>query len=174
MPPATVDQLSQNNIDAIEKHLAFLYGSEKAPTLKEQVLAIISQHLSQRMERDNRPIWDETDTLLITYGDSLQKTGEAPLQTLDDFANQRLRQAFNLIHLLPMFPYSSDDGFSVINYQKIDEKLGDWNDIERINQHFDLMIDFVLNHCSRYSLWFNDFLLDVAPGGQRLAKWVFI
>ncbi len=164
MPPATIDQLSEENINAIERHLTFLYGADKAPTLKEQVLAIISQHLSQQAPQRERPIWDETDTLLITYGDSLQQEGEAPLQTLDNFANQRLHQAFSLIHLLPMFPYSSDDGFSVINYQKIDENLGDWSDIESLNQHFDLMFDFVLNHCSRYSLWFNDFLLDVAPG----------
>ena len=162
--PSSIDELSAGNIAAIEHQLTFLYGEEKASTLKEQILAIISQHLTQSRSPTRDNIWDETDILLISYGDSLLNDGEAPLKTLDDFATRHLHHAFSLIHLLPVYPYSSDDGFSVINYQKIDEKLGDWGDIHRLNHHFDLMMDFVLNHCSRYSLWFNDFLLDTLPG----------
>lgn len=162
--PQSVDQLSAGNIVAIEKLLASVYGAEKATLLKEQVLAIINQHLTQQQKQHQGPIWDEKDVVLITYGDSLQRPDEHPLRTLNDFATQYLSRAISTIHLLPVYPWSSDDGFSVINYQQIDPKLGNWHDIERLARHFDLMMDFVLNHCSRESLWFNDFLLDQHPG----------
>ncbi len=162
--PRSTDELSTANVAAIEKHLAFVYGEAQAGLLKERVLAIINQHLHQQQAAPIKPGWDETDVFLITYGDTLRRDGEAPLKTLDGFATQYLQQALNIIHLLPVYPWSSDDGFSVINYQQIDPALGDWGDIERLHRHFDLMMDFVLNHCSRESLWFYDFLLDKAPG----------
>lgn len=162
--PRSVDALSADNVEIIEKLLTFVYGGAEAGLLKERILAIINQHLTQREVRQDKPIWDETDVVLISYGDSLIRSGEHPLRTLDDFATQHLPQAISTIHLLPVYPWSSDDGFSVINYQQIDPKLGDWHDIERLSRHFDLMMDFVLNHCSRESLWFNDFLLDQLPG----------
>ncbi len=162
--PQSIDQLSADNIAAIEQLLASIYGERKATLLKERVLAIINQHLSQRSASRHGPAWDEKDVVLITYGDSLQQPGEHPLSTLNKFATQYLHQAISTIHLLPVYPWSSDDGFSVINYQQIDTKLGNWEDIEQLARHFDLMMDFVLNHCSRESLWFNDFLLDQTPG----------
>ena len=163
--PHSVDDLSPANIEALEKLLAFIYGEDQAVLLRERVLAIINQHLTQQRQRPAaKPHWDETDVMLITYGDTLRREGEAPLQTLEAFASDHLRQAVSIIHLLPVYPWSSDDGFAVINYQQIDPALGDWGDIERLRGHFDLMMDFVLNHCSRESLWFYDFLLDKPPG----------
>ncbi len=163
--PHSVDDLSPANIETIEKLLTFVYGEDQAVLLRERVLAIINQHLTQQQQMPAvKPQWDETDVMLITYGDTLRREGEAPLQTLDAFASDHLRQAVSIIHLLPVYPWSSDDGFAVINYQQIDPALGDWGDIERLRGHFDLMMDFVLNHCSRESLWFYDFLLDKPPG----------
>jgi len=162
--PRSIDELSAANVAAIGRHLTFVYGEARGMLLKERVLAIINQHLNQQRAAPIKPHWDETDVVLITYGDTLRQDGEAPLKTLDAFANQHLRQAVTPVHLLPVYPWSSDDGFSVINYQQIDPALGGWDDIERLHRHFDLMMDFVLNHCSRASLWFYDFLLDKAPG----------
>ena len=62
--------------------------------------------------------------------------------------------SFERIHLLPFFPWSSDDGFSVIDYRRIRPDLGDWQDVELLGESFDLAIDFVMNHCSQESAWF--------------------
>ena len=59
--------------------------------------------------------------------------------------------------MLPFFPYSSDDGFSVIDYSSVNESLGDWGDIERLAKHYGLMFDLVINHCSARSAWFENF-----------------
>ncbi len=67
-------------------------------------------------------------------------------------------QAINIIHILPFYPYSSDDGFSVIDYKKVNPALGDWKDIEDIGQKFDLMFDLVANHISSESIWFKEYL----------------
>ena len=95
----------------------------------------------------------------ITYGDQIQDASVPALRTLRNFLiEHQLDHVINTIHLLPIFPYSSDDGFSVIDYRKIREDLGDWNEVSHLRTNFDLAIDFVLNHCSRESSWFAGFL----------------
>ncbi|MGQ9491807.1 MAG: alpha-amylase family glycosyl hydrolase, partial [Anaerolineae bacterium] len=67
------------------------------------------------------------------------------------------------MHILPCFPYSLDDGFSVIDYRQVDPALGDWDDVAAIGRDYHLMFDFVANHVSRQSAWFQAFLRDEAP-----------
>ena len=100
----------------------------------------------------------EKDCILITYGDAIQQKGKSPLQSLTDFASSHFSEQISAIHLLPCFPYTSDDGFSVVDYYKIDPKLGDWEDITRMNSQFDLMLDAVVNHISVSSDWFQGYL----------------
>jgi sucrose phosphorylase len=107
--------------------------------------------------------WDERDVMLITYADSIQAPGEVPLVTLGEFARTHLRDAFSLIHLLPFLPFSSDDGFAVIDYREVRGDLGDWSNIAELATHYDLMLDLVLNHCSRESLWFFDYVNNISP-----------
>lgn len=57
-----------------------------------------------------------------------------------------------------VFPYSSDDGFSVIDYSSVNEGLGDWRDIQAISSDYNLMSDLVINHCSARSAWFQNFI----------------
>lgn len=105
-----------------------------------------------------RPPWDERDVVLITYGDQVRQAGEPPLGTLGRFlAEVELDRLFSTIHLLPCFPYSSDDGFSVIDYRTIDPALGDWGDVAELGKNYSLMLDLVLNHVSRESRWFEDY-----------------
>lgn len=108
-------------------------------------------------------LWDETDALLITYGDSILRPGEKPLETLKRFADEFLRDAFSAIHVLPFFPFSSDDGFSVMDYREVRQDLGDWRHIQALGEGFHLMFDLVLNHASRQGEWFKQYTLDVAP-----------
>ena len=101
--------------------------------------------------------WDETDIAMITYGDSVTMHNQAPLQTLKAFLDNYLSGLINIVHILPFFPYSSDDGFAVIDYVSVNESLGDWEDINKISQEYSVMADLVINHCSSRSLWFENF-----------------
>lgn len=101
--------------------------------------------------------WDEKDVIMITYGDSVISDEEQPLFTLDRFLHTYCKNTINKVHILPFFPYSSDDGFSVIDYSSVNESLGDWSDIERLSRDYGLMFDLVINHCSARSAWFENF-----------------
>jgi sucrose phosphorylase len=141
-------------------HLAFLYGTEKADELTTRLLEMLSRFQAQNphLGRPSGPRLDEQDAILITYGDMVQATGETPLQTLADFLERHLRGRVSTIHLLPFYPYSSDDGFSVIDYRRVNPALGSWADIARFQTHFRLMFDAVVNHISAQSDWFQGFL----------------
>ena len=102
----------------------------------------------------------EKDTFLITYGDSLTKNDEKPLNVLNQFLNEKLNGYINNVHILPFFPWTSDDGFSVVDYRKIDPSLGNWNDVQEIAKEFNMMYDAVINHISAESDWFKGFLND--------------
>ena len=78
--------------------------------------------------------WSERDAVLISYGDSIMSDTEPPLQVLHDFLLHTCEKVFNSVHILPFFPYSSDDGFAVIDYDSVDKRLGGWQDIEAISR----------------------------------------
>lgn len=151
------------------EYLRKLYPSGEIDALIEDCLRRISPHLERVSERfgfRGSKRWSEQDIMLITYGDTLGRRGEVPLQTLESFVSTHLQDVVNTVHILPYFPYSSDDGFSVIDYRKVDSALGDWDDVERLALEFDLMTDLVINHASRESLWFLDYLNNQAPGAE--------
>jgi glucosylglycerate phosphorylase len=144
--------------------LASLYGEVTAakvwPALAARLDAFRAHH-PQLTAAEGR--LSERDTILITYGDQFREPGRPPLQTLHAFLDDHLRDAVSGVHILPCFPYSSDDGFSVIDYRQIDPELGDWGDVNALGERYRLMFDFVANHVSRHSAWFEAFLLDEAP-----------
>lgn len=108
--------------------------------------------------------WSERDVVLITYGHTLTRAGERPLVTLRRFLAERLQGLVSTVHVLPFYPWSSDDGFSVIDFYAVDPQLGDWSDVQALAGDFALMADLVINHVSRESLWFIDFIADREPG----------
>ncbi|WLD57264.1 sugar phosphorylase [Salinispirillum sp. LH 10-3-1] len=111
------------------------------------------------------PALSERSVLLITYGNSVLHDGEKPLATLQRFVERHVPEMTH-VHILPFFPYSSDDGFSVIDYLMVDPGLGDWSDIAALGEQRELMFDFVLNHISRESVWFADYVSNHPPGNQ--------
>ncbi len=141
-----------------------LYGAEKVPRLLERLSLLISRYsfLFETCSRE-RPFWDEKSNILITYGDMVTDENEAPLVTLHKFLKKHLSKELSGVHILPFFPYSSDDGFSVIDYRQVNPDLGTWEDIERIASDFTLMVDLVLNHVSSRSEWFEHYLSGIAP-----------
>jgi sucrose phosphorylase len=81
-----------------------------------------------------------------------------PLHSLKRFLTEYLRDTVTIVHILPFFPYSSDDGFSVIDYFGVNPELGSWEDIKAIGNDFTLMFDAVINHLSSRNLEFKGFL----------------
>lgn len=102
--------------------------------------------------------WDEQDVVLITYADQFREADKPTLSTFSRFYQQHLQSIFPLVHLLPFYPWSSDDGFSVMDYHQVNPQYGDWQDIARLHQETRLMFDFVCNHMSAGSAWFSHFL----------------
>jgi sucrose phosphorylase len=96
--------------------------------------------------------------MLITYGDQVRAANKRPLQTLTEFLSTRAMGAISAVHILPFYPSSSDDGFSVMDYYAVDPDLGTWGDVEALGQRFELMFDAVFNHASAQGVWFGKFL----------------
>ena len=129
-----------------------------APQLLARVQKITADYSLRIPVRDGSIT--EQDSILITYGDQVQAQGEKPLQTLSAFCKQYLTDVVRGIHILPFYPWTSDDGFSVVDYRKVDPALGDWEDISSMKGQFRLMFDAVINHISSQSDWFQAFLKD--------------
>lgn len=146
-------------MSALLSHLRALYGDAVGQATFERLQAVISNCRS-RVPTPRMIDVTQRDAILITYGDQVQTLGVPPLQTLADFCARHLAGILSGIHILPFYPYSSDDGFSVTDYRMVNPALGDWVDIERLGRNFRLMFDAVINHVSVKSEWFQRFLQD--------------
>lgn len=147
----------------IRARLAYLYGEDRADAVTRGIQRIIETHKQLRTRQVSGPFWTHEDVVLITYGDTIQSPEAPPLQSLHGFLSRHLRDAVSMVHVLPFFPWSSDDGFSVTDFRAVHEALGDWQDILALEQDFDLVMDLVLNHCSRENLWFIDYIAGQPP-----------
>jgi sucrose phosphorylase len=149
--------LAITNKDKALQLLGKLYDAEVAQFTLERIWS--------RLPRERIPaVLPRNHCMIISYADSISADGETPLQTLRRFLNVHVGETFGRVHLLPFFPSSSDDGFAVIDYRMVDHHVGSWQDIEDLAGDYDLMFDLVINHCSRESLWFADFINGRDPG----------
>ena len=165
MSPSSNKMQSKLFYDRLLHHLTVIYGETRAPALVQRLLDLLGRHVDNRpAEPQARPLWDETDNLLITYGNSVQYPGMPPLASLKQFCDRYLQGTFSRIHLLPFFPFSSDEGFAITDFHSVNPDLGDWEDVRRLGEHFSLMFDLVLNHMSREHLWFVQFVHCEKPG----------
>ena len=115
----------------LAKQLQNIYKGDYHKELGEKFQNLL---LSYQREKGNYEKWNENDIILITYSDSVRKKGEFPLKTLNRFLVNHLKEQFTVVHVLPFFPYSSDDGFSVIDFRKVNPEMGDWEDIESLGK----------------------------------------
>ena len=104
------------------------------------------------------PYWSQEDIFLISYGDTFFENEVKKLKTLNKFMDKYAYPNFNNLHILPFFPYSSDDGFSIKDYEKVRHDLGDWNDVQSLSKKYQLMSDIVINHASKKSQYFEEFI----------------
>ncbi len=154
------------DLGAIQHILKDIYAAKAGNLAFEKIAALIERFPVKKESK--KDYFSEKDVFLITYGDTLIKEGELPLKTLYKFAVSQFKDVFSTIHILPFFPFSSDDGFSVVDFFKVNQKLGDWRDIRRLGGKFQLMFDLVLNHVSAKSTWFQNYL-DEKPHYKDLA-----
>lgn len=136
------------------------------------LIKAIAERIESYKEKNIRPRklqWDQDDVFLITYGDQFYRDGESKLTTFKSMYKKLFSDTFPIVHFLPFFPYSSDDGFSVIDYEQVDPELGDWADVQVMSREARLMFDFVCNHMSAKSNWFKGYL-----GNQPIYKDFFI
>jgi sucrose phosphorylase len=154
----------RNLFDRIIDHLNVIYNDADNIDLARQIIEIMSFDDSTEAVPAHRNLWDEDDVIAITYGNSITRDDEIPLKTLHHFFNRHFAELINIVHILPFYPYSSDDGFSVINYVEVNQSLGDWKDINAIAGDYRLMADLVINHCSSRSLWFDNYKQGKQPG----------
>jgi len=146
--------------ERIHEHLRGIYGPEEGPRVARELLHRLGAPHDAAPEPTGR--LSRSDAFLITYGDQITSEGEPPLATLKTV----LREDFDFIagvHILPFFPWSSDDGFSVIDYRRVDPKLGSWEDVTAVARERRLMVDAVINHVSAQGPWFQAFLRGEAP-----------
>jgi glycosidase len=153
--------------DRTLERMTFLYDRETAEIWYPELVRILKVHHAHKpsgmleLERnyDSAERFTQKDMVLITYGNLIEGEQHNPLASLAYFVERpQLRGIFNTIHILPFFPYSSDRGFSVTNFRKVDPKLGSWKEIAEIGKRYNLMFDGVLNHISAQSRAFREFL----------------
>ena len=146
----------KNFLNNIYKNLS----SNEISFLSKEIEDIFFKKKKNKITKD---LWNQTDFFLITYADSIKKKNQKNLKTLNYFLNKYCTD-FNFIHILPFFPSSSDDGFAITDYKRIDNEHGDWEDLKKITSKFKVMIDLVINHCSSSNNLFQNFLNNNNPG----------
>lgn len=150
----------------MREKLEFVYGKEQGAQVYQQLLELTEKYayLKERqpvLPPDQR--LTERDVILITYGDQVQGGSGSALETLHGWLNKYLKGIINTVHILPFYPYTSDDGFSVVDYRQVNPDLGSWQDIQALHTDFKLMFDAVINHISASSEWFQGFLQGKEP-----------
>jgi sucrose phosphorylase len=142
----------------IRDKLVFLYP-DRGDEAHERLGRILHDFARDHPAAPRRtPLFSERDAILICYADHVREPGVKTLKTLHHFLERYVKGIIPAVHILPFYPYSSDDGFSVIDYLRVKDEFGDWDDVAGIAREFNLMVDLVINHVSAHSAWFQGFL----------------
>lgn len=136
--------------------LSKVYKPTEIDFIEEGIQKLLNKYAY--LNRTVNPNLTEKDVVLITYGDQVFKKGKPKLQTLNKLLLEQLKEEISIVHILPFYPFCSDDGFSVIDYYEVDTNLGEWKDVEAISENFKLLFDAVINHSSQHCKWFKKYL----------------
>ena len=158
--------ISSSKLKVIRRRLARVYGIEEADILLDRLYRMVGRYGVGAQLNQNNPNLTARDVVLITYADMVKSSSEeqSPLGALKEFCTARLKGAVSAIHILPFYPWTSDDGFSVVDYREVSPDYGTWDDVSKLGEEFELMFDLVLNHCSSKSPWFKEYVSGVEPG----------
>jgi len=144
--------------EQVEPLVRRLYPDQHAAVARD-LLALAGRYHDLLHGRAVEPATERT-ACLITYGDGIRRRGETPLHTLAGFLRDHVGDVVSDVHVLPMFPWTSDDGFAVVNHREVNPALGTWSDVEDLARDHTVMFDFVANHTSSSSPWFLGWLTD--------------
>ena len=158
--------LSPEKYKKIKNRLTSLYShkiAEKYMPELERILKVYYAHKTDQIIEDDKNFkpenrFTEQDIILITYGNIINGSEGSALKTLEKFCDNYLGGNINTLHLLPFFPYSSDRGFAIIDFESVDPTCGSWDDINSLENCYQLMFDGVFNHVSSKNRWFQEFL----------------
>jgi len=139
----------------LKTSLQSLYG-DKSDWVIEKVEELLEKYGNSNNYNETK--LSEKDVILITYGDNIQQKENSHLQTLNKFIVKYCLPEINTTHLLPFYPYTSDDGFSIADYFEVNPNFGNWDDVKTIADNSNLMFDGVINHMSKSSKWFKSYL----------------
>ena len=122
--------------DRVQHHLDMIYHANPLDAdltgLAEELLTVMRLAPETPLAPVHVNLWDQRDTLVITYGDSILHPDEKPLTTLKQFLDRHSEGLLTGVHILPYYPWSSDDGFAVLDYSSVNEALGDWSLVRAI------------------------------------------
>ena len=159
----TTNANSKNIKLVIFKRLNFVYKNEKTESEIEYytrcILSLINK-FKENYKASKKHVSQET-FLLIAYADSIKNRNEIPLKIFQKFFKQNLKNFFEILHILPFYPASSDGGFSVTNHKSVNKDFGSWKDIKTFSKEVSIMADLILNHASIKSNWFSYFSKNV-------------
>jgi len=124
--------------ERLQGHLVRLYGEKELPRMLSRLELLVGRYGVGTCpdERCGDTLWDQTDAVVIAYGDMVREEGQPPLRSLLHFLETHLGEAVSAVHVLPFFPYSSDDGFSVIDYRVVDPAVGNWEDVQALGTSY--------------------------------------
>ena len=155
--------LKKDFSEKLKKYLFEIYSNDLSKKQINNLYLDIKSIFTEVIKDKKKELWSEKDVLLITYADSIIKKNQKNLITLSNFLTKYCKE-FTYVHILPFFPFSSDDGFAVEDYKKIKKEHGSWNDLNKITKSFKIMVDLVINHCSSRNRLFKNFLENKDPG----------
>ncbi len=142
-------------MNKIESYLSSVYNEEEVDFLLSAINEIVDKY--QQVSVGLKSITHK-DVALITYGDQVQDSRRPHVSVLHDFLNEFGKEIITIVHVLPFYPYTSDDGFSVTDYYQVREDIGGWNEMKSLSTDYRLMYDAVINHMSAESEWFKGYL----------------
>ena len=155
--------LKKDFSEKVKKYLFEIYSNDLSKKQINNLYLDIKSIFTEVTKDKKKELWSEKDVLLITYADSIIKKNQKNLITLSNFLTKYCKE-FTYVHILPFFPFSSDDGFAVEDYKKIKKEHGSWNDLNKITKSFKIMVDLVINHCSSRNRLFKNYLENKDPG----------
>ena len=145
--------MEKNTEEKIKNILQDIYEDKYKNGDEKKIMKMISKFKANKI----RTALNEEDNFLIIYPDAIRDGYKPTLQVIKDFLQENA-DFINNIHLLPMFEYTSDDGYAVTDYLKIRKECGSWKDVENLGSRYGLILDLVINHVSSKSLWLKKYL----------------
>ena len=143
---------------------------EELNSMWSQLLQILEANRKSDFSdlKSNLPQWDSSTVVLITYADGVYSSTNPTLKPLEELIDKHLDNLASIIHLLPFLCSTSDGGFAVSSYEKIEPRFGEWDDLKRLSKNHILMADLVLNHISASHQWVQQFKKSKEPGKKYI------